>query len=209
MIIMALDHVRDFLNTDGAALRVNDDLALHHHSRIFLTRWITHFCAPGIPVPGGNSARFSGSSSGRTRGQLSQFLVTRGIWLIFLELTVVRDLGIYFTFDYSFVALVVIWAIGCSMIALAVLIYLPPRALLAVSIATISLHNLFDGIKPNQFGAFAWAWNILHQPGTFNVGQHTDPGVAYPLIPWIAVMSAGYCSWTSCFGSNRTGGDGF
>jgi uncharacterized membrane protein len=189
MIIMALDHVRDYFN--NSAQHFSPDDLTQTTAALFLTRWITHFCAPVFMFLAGSSA-FLWLQRGRTLGQLSRFLVTRGIWLIVLELTVVRCLGFYFTFDYSFVALLVIWAIGCSMIALAALVHLPPKVLLGVSLAMICLHNLFDGITAQQFGGFAWLWNILHQPGVFKIGDHTILA-GYPIIPWIGVMSAGYC----------------
>jgi uncharacterized membrane protein len=189
MIIMALDHVRDYFSADAQHF-APDDLT-KTTAALFLTRWITHFCAPVFMFLAGSGA-FLWLQRGRTRGELSRFLVTRGIWLIFIELTVVRCLGFYFTFDYSFIALLVIWAIGGSMIALAGLIYLPPRVLLAVSVAMIVLHNSLDGVSAAQFGAMAWMWNVLHQPGAFQLGQHTIL-LGYPLIPWIGVMSVGYC----------------
>ena len=158
---------------------------------LFLTRWVTHFCAPVFMLLAGAGA-FLWQSHGRTKGQLSTFLITRGLWLILMELTVVRCLGFYFTFDYSFIALLVIWALGCSMIALAGLIHLPNRVLLAISLAMICLHNLADGINAAQFGSWSWLWNILHQPGTFQLGDRTILS-GYPLVPWIGVMSAGYC----------------
>lgn len=189
MIIMALDHVRDFVH-QSAQYFAPDDLS-KTTAMLFLTRWITHFCAPTFMFLAGTGA-FLWQQRGRTRGDLSRFLLTRGPWLILLELTFVRCLGFYFTFDYTFIALLVIWAIGASMVALAALIYLPPRVLLAVSLTMIFTHNLFDSVQAKSFGGFAWVWNILHQPGVFPLGQHTILA-GYSLIPWIGVMAAGYC----------------
>lgn len=188
MIIMALDHTRDFFSTDAQHF-APDDLS-RTTAALFLTRWITHFCAPGFMFLAGTGA-FLWQQRGRTRADLSRFLLTRGLWLILLELTVVR-LGFFFNLDYSSVMLIVFWALGAAMIALALLVHLPPKALLAVSIAMIALHNLFDGIKAAQFGGFAGLWNVLHQQGAFRVAGHVVV-VAYPLVPWIGVMSAGYC----------------
>jgi uncharacterized membrane protein len=189
MIIMALDHARDYLS-QAAQHFAPDDLT-QTTAGLFLTRWITHFCAPVFMLLAGTSA-FLWQYRGHTKAELSRFLVTRGIWLIFIELTVVRCLGFYFSFDYSFIALLVIWAIGASMVALAALIHLPPRVLLGVSLAMIVLHNLFDKVRAAQFGGLAWLWDILHQQGVFKLGDHTILS-GYPLIPWIGVMSAGYC----------------
>jgi uncharacterized membrane protein len=189
MIIMALDHVRDYFST--AAQQFTPDDLTRTTAALFFTRWITHFCAPTFMFLAGAGA-FLWQSRGRTRAELSRFLVTRGLWLIFIELTMVRDLGFYFTFNYGFVALLVIWAIGWSMVSLAALVHLPARLLLAVSLAMIFLHNLFDRVQPKQFGDLGWLWNILHQPGVFPMGDHMILA-GYPLIPWIGVMSAGYC----------------
>ena len=184
MIIMALDHVRDYFNTSAQHFSPED--LSRSTMALFFTRWITHFCAPVFMFLAGTSA-FLWQQRGHTAGELSRFLLTRGVWLIALELTVIRSLALYFTFNFDFVALLVIWALGASMIALAALIHLPPRVLLAVSLALIALHNFFDKVKDT-----GWAWKILHQPGTFQIGGHTIL-VGYPLIPWIGVMSAGYC----------------
>jgi uncharacterized membrane protein len=128
---------------------------------------------------------------GGTTGDLSWFLFTRGLWLILLEVTVVR-LGFFFNFDYSFLFLLVFWALGLSMIALALLVHLPYRVLLVVSLGLIAFHNLADGVTAASFGSFAWIWNVLHQPGLI---QTPGPAlfVAYPLIPWIGVMAVGFC----------------
>ena len=125
------------------------------------------------------------ASRGRSRAELSRFLLTRGLWLIFLELTVVR-FGFFFNFNYSVVILLVFWALGCGMIALAGLVYLPPRVLAIVSVAMIALHNAFDGVQGGTL------WKILHQVAPFQVAGHTVIA-SYPLIPWIGVMAAGYC----------------
>ena len=128
---------------------------------------------------------------GGTRAELSRFLWTRGFWLVVLEFTVVRA-GFFFDVTGSPFILLVFWALGMSMIALAVLVHLPYRLLLGLSVAIIALHNLFDGVKAAQFGAFAWAWRILHAQELLFAGPPTVI-VAYPLVPWIGVMAAGYC----------------
>ena len=189
MIIMALDHVRDYVSRDAQHFRP-DDLT-QTTAALFFTRWITHFCAPVFMLLAGAGA-FLWQQRGRTKGELSRFLITRGLWLIFLDLTFVRCFGFFFTFDYGVIVLLVIWALGASMIALAALIYLPQRLLLAVSLLMIFLHDLTDGVRAGQFGGWAWLWDILHQQGAFPLGGHTMV-TAYPLVPWIGVMSAGYC----------------
>jgi uncharacterized membrane protein len=184
MVVMALDHTRDFFGASGLNPRDVTDPAL------FMTRWITHFCAPIFIFLSGISAWLYGSR-GRTTGDISWFLLTRGLWLMLIELTVVR-LGWTFSFVIDVFVIQVIFAIGASMVALAALIHLPRWAIAAIALTMIAGHNLLDGVRPEQFGALGWLWNVLHQRG-FALGS-TDEGVfvLYPLIPWIGVMAAGY-----------------
>jgi uncharacterized membrane protein len=116
--------------------------------------------------------------------------VARGFWLIVLEFTLVRA-GFFFQVGIDPLFLLVFWALGWSMIALAALIHLPWRALLAVGVGMIALHNLLDRIQPAAFGSLAWLWQILHVQGVWITGGPTVI-VAYPLVPWIGVMAAGY-----------------
>lgn len=188
MIVMALDHTRDFIHI-GAQSFSPEDLA-RTTPAIFFTRWITHFCAPVFMFTAGLSA-FLWAQRRASKAELSKFLVTRGLWLIFLELTLCR-FGMFFNFDYSVVMLLVIWGLGCCMIALAAMIWLPFPALAGLSAALILLHNLLDGIQAKQFGSAGWVWVVLHQIGTIPIGGHVIL-VAYSLIPWVAVMAGGYC----------------
>jgi uncharacterized membrane protein len=128
--------------------------------------------------------------TGGTPAGLSRFLVTRGLWLVFLEFTVVRA-GFFFDVSGPPFILLVFWALGMSMIALAALVHLPYRVLVAASVAMIASHNLFDGVAPDRLGVFAWLWRILHVQGLLTTQPPTI--VAYPLVPWIGVMAAGYC----------------
>jgi uncharacterized membrane protein len=156
---------------------------------IFMTRWITHFCAPTFMLLAGAGA-YLRLQRGATRTDLSRFLLTRGLWLIALEFTVVRA-GFFFDLTGPPFILLVFWALGMSMIALAGLIHLPFRVLLAVSVTLIATHNLFDGLQPGRFGALGWVWQILHVQGLLTANPPTL--VAYPLVPWIGVMAAGFC----------------
>jgi uncharacterized membrane protein len=186
MIVMALDHVRDYFHS-GAMSFQPDDLT-RTTAALFFTRWITHFCAPVFMFTAGMGA-FFWLRRGRTRSELSRFLWTRGLWLLVLEATVVR---FAMTWNSGIVLLLVFWALGGSMIALGFLVHLPVRALAVFSIAVIALHNLADSVSASQFGPAAWIWNILHQQGVFGVGG-VPVLVAYPLVPWVAVMAAGFC----------------
>ena len=159
---------------------------------LFFTRWITHFCAPVFVFLAGAGAYLQLQRDGWSTPRLSRFLVTRGLFLIIVELTVMR-LAMNFSFDtgYPFL-LLILWALGVSMIALAVLIHMPLPLIAAASALVLLFHNMDDGIQAAQFGAFAPLWNLLKQPGVFTVaGQPVF--VAYPVLPWIAVMAAGYC----------------
>ncbi|MBS1839432.1 MAG: DUF1624 domain-containing protein [Acidobacteria bacterium] len=190
MIIMALDHVRDFISSAAFAFEPTD--LSRTTAALFFTRWITHFCAPVFAFTAGIGAFFY-LQNGRTKPQLSRFLLTRGLWLVVLEFTVVRFLWLFqIRLQGSLIILLVFWMLGLCMIFLAGLIYLPVRVLAPVSLFVIAAHNLLDGIDPARFGRFATLWQVFHQPGglPFHGGFLI---IAYPLIPWIFVMSAGYC----------------
>jgi uncharacterized membrane protein len=190
MILMALDHVRDFVHR-GAMSYSPTDLA-QTTPLLFFTRWVTHACAPTFMFLAGLGA-FLWWHGKRTKLQLSTFLLTRGLWLVVLEVTVLR-LGFNFDLSRQYpLLLVVLWALGACMVALAFLIWLPLRVLAVLSLAVIALHNCLDGVRAAQFGPQAWAWNLLHQPGVFPIGGATVI-VGYPLVPWFAVMALGFCS---------------
>jgi uncharacterized membrane protein len=186
MIIMALDHTRDFFS---GAMFPPEDLA-HTTTALFFTRWITHICAPVFMFTAGVGA-FLWLCRGRTVGELSQFLWKRGLWLVMLELTALR-FALTFGLFTGMVLLTILWALGWSMVALGFLVRLPVRLLAAFSIAMIVLHNLADPITASSFGGAAWLWNILHEQGLFLV-RGVQVVVAYPLIPWIGVMALGFC----------------
>lgn len=191
MILMALDHVRDFFSHDLLTFYPLD--LQKTYPAIFLTRWITHFCAPVFCFLAGTGA-FLSFGRGKTKHELARFLVSRGLWLVFLELTVIRCLGWAFDFSYRGTGLQVIWALGWSMVVLAALIYLPRWLIAAIAVVMIAGHNLLDGIRPEAFGSFAWLWSVLHVSGPL-AGWHwprVTVIILYPLVPWIGVMAAGY-----------------
>jgi uncharacterized membrane protein len=182
MALMAVDHTRDFFGTGGFNPRDVTEPAL------FLTRWITHLCAPTFIFLAGLSTFLYGR--GRSTGELSRFLVTRGIFLMLVDLTLIK-FGWRFDLDVFRVGAGVIFAIGASMIVLAALIWLPRWLIATVALAMIAGHNAFDGVRAEQFGGLAWLWYFLHQRGNVEFGGATIY-VVYPLIPWIGVMAAGY-----------------
>jgi uncharacterized membrane protein len=190
MVIMALDHVRDFVHI-GAMSFSPEDLS-RTSALLFLTRWITHICAPTFMFTAGIGAGLrlqrDGSRSAARRG-LSRFLLTRGLWLVIVEVTVMR-LALNFNLSFAYpVLLLVLWALGISMMLLAALIWLPVRWLAIISIAIIALHNMLDGIPLTG----------LHTPGAYVMGG--IPGLrmpivfvfGYPIVPWFAVMALGFC----------------
>lgn len=184
MIVMALDHTRDFFAGGGFNPRDVTDTAL------FLTRWVTHFCAPTFIFLAGISAYLYGFQRKNT-GEVSRFLLTRGLWLVLIEFTVVR-VGWSFDLHFNYFVAQVIFAIGVSMVALALFVHLPRAAIGFIGLAMIAGHNAFDGIKAEQLGAAAPLWHFLHQPGLFAITPGVKFIVLYPLIPWIGVMAAGY-----------------
>jgi uncharacterized membrane protein len=183
MVIMALDHTRDYVHAAAMAFQPED--LSRTTAAIFMTRWMTHFCAPVFMFLAGAGAYLRPGRAG-----LSRFLLTRGLWLILLEFTIVRA-GFFFGVSGPPFILLVFWALGMSMIALAALVRLPYRVLLVASVGMIGAHNLFDSVRPDSLGSLGWLWRILHVPGLLV----TDPPiiVAYPLVPWIGVMAAGFC----------------
>jgi uncharacterized membrane protein len=186
MVIMALDHTRDFFHNSR---HDPTDLA-HVSAALFLTRLITHLCAPTFVFLAGTSAYLSGAS-GRSRPSRSLYLITRGLWLILLDITVVR-FGWQFNVNYEWTTLGVLWALGWSMIALAGLIWLPLPAIAAIGGGMVLLHNLMDGWGLRETPLPAWLWSILHVPADFSMGPDSHVMFYYSLIPWIGVMALGY-----------------
>jgi uncharacterized membrane protein len=191
MMLMAIDHIRDYVARSAQEFLPTD--LTRTTPAIFFTRWITHFCAPVFVLTAGLGAYFWMTRGRHSKGDLSRLLLSRGIWLIVLEVTVLRLIMFsQVSFTSNPVLLIILWAIGLSMIALAGLIYLPVRALVGISIAIIALHNLLENVPAERLGRAAWIWNILYQRGVIAVdGIRFRP--AYPVLPWIGVMAAGYC----------------
>jgi uncharacterized membrane protein len=199
MVLMLLDHTRDFVHVDAFAYDPTD--LSRASPALFLTRWVTHFCAPVFVFLAGTGAYLQ-RARGTPLPALRRFLVTRGLWLVLLELTLVR-FGGFFDADFRFLGLLqVIWVLGVSMIALAALVGLPVRAVAAFGIAMVALHNLADGVRVPEWtgpespvpSVAAKLWLTLHQGGPFPVAGWPSPVVMvlYPLVPWVGVMAAGY-----------------
>ena len=192
MVIMALDHTRDYFHREAVAFDPTD--LSRTNAALFLTRWITHFCAPLFVFLAGTGA-FLSLTRGRTKRDLSWFLVTRGLWLIVLEVTIIQ-ISWTFALPLHGVFVQVIWALGCSMIVLAALIHLPLCAVAGIGVVMIVGHNLLDRVRADSLGGLRLPWLILHQQGMMHWGGPPPAGftffVIYPLIPWVGVMAAGY-----------------
>jgi len=185
MVIMALDHVRDyFINIRFDPLDLDQGGAT-----LFLTRWITHFCAPIFVLLAGTSAGLMAAT--RTKAELSRFLLTRGIWLIVVE-AVVITYGWTFQSPTNLIILQVIWAIGVSMLVMSILVWLPTWAIATFALTVILGHNILDyGLFPAPAQGPAPFWHFLHNQGfTLDLGLPTAS--AYPLLPWVGVMPLGY-----------------
>ncbi len=190
MIIMALDHVRVYTNTGYLFLDpTNMDTTT---PSLFFTRWITHFCAPVFVFLAGTSAFLYGSKQVSKRS-LAKFLFTRGLWLVFIELTVV-NFAWTFDINLSFHIFQVIWVIGICMMLLAGLIYLPKKLLLGIGLIILIGHNILDGITMQGNDPLSILWYFIHQQKLliFNGGE-AMMYIHYPMLPWLGIMILGYC----------------
>jgi len=194
MVLMALDHVRDFFTH----LHFPPEDMTQTNPWLFLTRWLTHFSAPGFFFLAGTGAYLS-LTRGRSPAKVSHFLWTRGLWLVFLEMTII---WFAWTFAPGFGFGGVIWALGWCMVAMALVVRLPLPWVAAFGAILVGGHHLLDGIQAPAFGKFGWLWMIVHQPGFIPLPQpsfvHLPPGaffgffVLYVLVPWVGVMALGY-----------------
>ena len=184
MVIMALDHVRDYFHYSAFFFDATDPEQTTWP--IFITRFITHFCAPAFSFLAGTSAFMIGKR--KSPAELSSFLFKRGLWLVFVEIIII-NFAWKFDLNFTHIGLQTIWSLGISMIVLAGLIYLPKKVILAFSIVIIFGHNLLDNIHFEG----SYLWTILHEYKQFEFINGHKVLFAYSLLPWIAVMSLGYC----------------
>ena len=189
MIVMALDHCRDFLYY-GASID-QDPLDFATTTPVlFITRWITHFCAPTFVFLSGTSV-FLYSSKGTTKRQVAFFLFTRGLWLMLVEIIIIQPL---WDFNFIIIYLQVIWAIGISMVILSVLQFLPYRLLLFIGLIIVFGHNLLDTIVVDIPFWRSVTWAIIHQRHDYPINDHLLFTVQYPFLPWLGLMILGYCA---------------
>src|SRR5438270_5618896 len=187
MLLMAIDHMRVYSGLPAGGPTAG----------IFLTRWITHFVAPAFIFLAGTSAFLHGRKLGSRRA-LARFLLSRGLWLIFLELTILR-IAWAFNFDFSHYLLAgVIWVIGWCMVLLAGLIFLPVPALTAFGLVVVLGHNILDHYSQTLLPAiqnsyWSWLWQLLYFGGPIQIGEHGPTlFVLYSIVPWVGVMALGY-----------------
>ena len=184
MVIMALDHTRDYIHFSAHYFDPIDPVKSTWP--IYFTRLITDYCAPTFSFLAGLSAFLVGRR--KSVGELSGFLFKRGFWLVFIELTIV-DFAWYFNIHFRNIDVAVIWTLGISMIVLAALVYLPRKFILIFSLILIFGHNLLDNLHYNN----NILWAIIHEPHSFHLSSGFIFTVDYPIIPWIGVMALGYC----------------
>jgi len=183
MIIMALDHVRDYFHYDSFMFDPSDPL--QSNLPIFFTRFMTHFCAPAFAFLAGTSAFMVGKR--KSKKELSVFLFKRGLWLVFIEMTIV-NFAWFFDIYFRSPGLLVIWSLGISMIVLGALVHFSKYFILAFSCVLIFGHNLLDNF---HMGGRMF-WSIVHERDIFKLYDDVNFYIEYPIIPWIAVMSIGY-----------------
>jgi len=189
MIVMALDHCRDFMHYD--ALMDQDPLDFSTTSTfLFLTRWITHFCAPTFVFLSGISV-FLFASKRNSKSQVAFYLVTRGLFLMFAEIFIIQPI---WDFTVNSIYLQVIWAIGLSMVILAALQYLPIKLLLVIGFLILFGHNMLDPITIDSPMWKSMAWSIVHVQKLFYITDHFLVTVQYPFLPWLGLMILGYCT---------------
>jgi uncharacterized membrane protein len=190
MVIMAIDHVREFIHVQAFT---DDPLnVLTTTPVLYFTRWITHLCAPTFVFLSGLSIYLQ--SIRKTKAELSSFLFKRGIWLIFVEFGLI-SLAMTFNPLYNLLIMQVIWAIGISMIILGFLIRFPFKVVLAIGLIIVLGHNILDFYEAEPgFKAGFW-WDLLHH-GSFAIypigGEHFL-AIMYPFLPWTGLMILGYC----------------
>ncbi|MBK8203190.1 MAG: DUF1624 domain-containing protein [Bdellovibrionales bacterium] len=190
IVLMVLDHTRHFF-TNTRMEHFSSDLS-QIPVALFFVRWLTHFCAPIFILLAGISAfLLLKKKNNNSIGKTSKYLLIRGLWLIIIELTLVR-LAWMFNFDNTVLFGRVLWAIGWSFVFLSPLIYLSPNIVGIIGAVIILTHNLFDTLPTSSWGSLTWLWKILHVSQGFEISEGYYFLVIYPLIPWVGVMALGY-----------------
>lgn len=187
MALMVIDHTRDYLTSP---LLHPEDIE-HTTVPLFLTRWITHFCAPVFVFLSGVSAWLQQNRRGWTTAETARHLATRGAWLMFLDIFVLRVLW-WFNFDYRLTMASVLFAIGAGMVILAACLWLGPKALAGIGLGMMVGHNALDGVSFAEGSPAQYVWSILHVQTMLALADGWYCFVGYPLIPWAGVVMFGY-----------------
>lgn len=190
IVIMALDHVRDYFHADYFHYDPTD--MQHTNGAVFFSRWLTHFCAPVFVFLAGTSAFLVGER--KTKNELAAFLLKRGLWLMLLE-TVVINFAWSFNPAYPMFRLQVIWALGLAMVMMSAMVYLPAKVILVMGLVILFGHNLLDNIHASGNSFLDILWGQLHERKRFTIGNRIV-ATGYPIIPWFAIMALGYCFGT-------------
>ncbi len=188
MIIMALDHTRDFFHL-GAWTNDPTNLATTTPF-LFFTRWITHLCAPVFVFLAGTGAWFQ--SLRKSKKELSLFLIKRGLWLLVVEI-IIMNFAFSFDVNYSIIALQTIWSIGISMIILGLMVWLPFYVILATGSVIVLGHNLLDFYEAGLKSSPGWWYDLIHRPGFYPLGGGRSLLILYPFLSWAGLMMLGYC----------------
>jgi len=190
MIIMALDHTRDFFHKPAM---IENPLNFATTTPIlFFTRWITHYCAPVFVFLAGTSAFFQ--SARKSTSELSKFLISRGLWLVFIEVVVI-NFAVTFDPHYTVIGLQTIWSIGICMVILGLAIWMPFPAILATGLIIVFGHNALDFYE-KQFPpdhTYNIVYAFLHHPGLYPLGGGHSLFILYPILSWAGLMMLGYC----------------
>ena len=199
MVIMALDHVRDFFHIEAST---GDPTNMATTTpQLFFTRWITHFCAPAFVFLAGTSAYLSGTK--KSKSELSAFLLKRGFWLIAVEL-IIMSLAFSFNPLYNVIILQVIWSIGISMVLLSLIVRLPMSVILTIGLCIVLFHNLLDYPEAARNGKVGFLWSLLHTGGFYTIFPNHFLMIFYPFLPWFGVICCGYY-FGQLFGKNFPG----
>ena len=189
MIIMALDHSRDFIHYGNSIDQAPMDFA-STNPVLFMTRWITHFCAPVFVFLSGTSIFLYGSK-GRTKNQVAFFLFSRGFFLMLVQIFL---MSLLWNATLSVIDLQVIWAIGLCMVCLSVLQFLPYQILLGIGVLIFFGHNLLDAVKVDSPVWKSFIWAVIHQESEFRFTDNLIVYVSYPSLSWLGLMILGYAA---------------
>jgi len=187
IILMALDHVRDYFLADAFAFSPTDHEKTY--AALFATRFITHICAPGFAWLSGVSAYMHFKKNGLKKS--SSYLLSRGLILILIEFTFVK-FAWHFNFDYSKVGLLVIWALGVSMVLLALTSWLKQQTIFVIGLLILIGHNTLDGFTADNTGLNSLLWHVLHQAGNVSLSENFSINVLYPILPMYGLICLGY-----------------